>query len=47
MAASMALVHALGTGSSVDFAKGPFGSLFYILSHVLKGEIPRLSGTAP
>lgn len=47
MAASMALVHALGTGSSFDFAKGPFGSLFYILSHVLKGEIPRLSGNAP
>ena len=30
MAASMALVHALGTGSSFDFAKGPFGSLFYM-----------------
>lgn len=47
MAASMALGHALGAGSSFDFAKGPFGSLSYILSHVLKGEIPRLSGTSP
>ena len=47
MAVSVALVHTLGPGSNFDFAKGPFGSLFLILSHALKGEIPRLSDTSP
>lgn len=46
MAVSAALVHMLGDGNGVDFAKALL-ALFYILSHILKGEIPRLSDTSP